>query len=193
MPCHDCGGSRVPERISTQTRSVVAPEPAAPTQVLPWTSLPLYKGAELPEDMDFIGGSSELGKAWRVPVERILPGGSLNPLRYAVRKGLSTVEVQRGMIVPVYFPNAAEPVEAAQAVAGRYAQALAIAEENGHLIIQNSGFLTFPRTHKYTVGKTYYLSKDVAGEVVSVKPSGTAQPLFTVIDAVTIAINMGAV
>ena len=53
-----------------------------------------------------------------------------------------------------------------------------------------SGFYTFDRPHMYEVGKTYYLSASNAGEVVSVKPGSYGQALFTVIDQLTIAINL---
>lgn len=183
---------------SSPVRTTVPHEESGPvTQVMPWTGLPLFSYAELPEDLDFIGGSSEQGKAWRIPVQRILPGGELNPLRYTIPKKTAEIVIPRGQVLPVYIPNAVDPVEPAIALVGETAQALAIAEDPNdteRLVLQQTGFLTFPRTHMYTVGKTYYLSQSVPGEVVSVKPnSGVVQPLFTVIDEVTLALHVQGV
>lgn len=197
MACHECTGKHAPG-YGTQIRTTVAAEDSGTiTEVAPWTGLPLFGGPELPEDLEFIGGSSEEGKVWRVPVQRILPGGDLNPLRYVISKKTADITFVRGQILPIFVPNAEEPVELAKATSGYTAQALAIAEDPNDtekIVLQQTGFITFPRTHAYTVGKTYYLSQTVAGEVVSVKPTtGIVQPLFTVIDAVTLAINVVAV
>ena len=93
-------------------------------------------------------------------------------------------------VIPVRIPNSQEPVEVAQGTAGKWAQSVVISSSSKHLVIQSTGFVTFPRTHVYTVGKTYYLSKDVPGQVVSVKPTPESQALFTVIDEVTISLNV---
>lgn len=200
MSCHECGGGHATSyhTLSTQVRTT-APPPAdaTVTEVAPWSAFPQYVAGELPEDLEFVGGSTEEGKVWRVPVQRILPGGSLNPLRYTVPKKTADIEVPRGQVVPVFIPNAVDPVEKAKAAANTTAQALAISDnpnDPNSLVLQQTGFITFPRTHVYTVGKTYYLSPNVEGEVVSVRPSGgVVQPLFTVIDEVTLAVNVGAV
>lgn len=198
MACLECGGKHQPSFHTSPVRTTVSKETKGPvTRVMPWTGLPLFKDAQLPEDLDFIAGSDEEGKAWRVPVSRILPGGELNPLRYTIPKKTADIEIPRGQVLPVFIPNAMEPVEKALAVSGEAAQALAVAEDPNdteQLVLQQTGFVTFPRTHMYTVGKTYYLSQAVAGEVVSVRPnSGVVQPLFTVIDELTLAIHVQGV
>ena len=200
MACHECSGNHPTSyhNLSTQVRTKVTVEESGPaTQVMPWTGLPQFRDAELPEDLEFIGGSTEEGKSWRVPVQRILPGGELNNIQYSVPKKTADITIPRGQVVPVYIPNALEPIEEAQAVEGKMAQAIAVAEDpnkEGYLVLQQTGFLTFPRTHAYTTGKTYYLSPAEAGKVVSVKPSGPeVQPLFTVINELTLAINVQAV
>lgn len=192
MPCHECSGSTGSNThtLHPQVRSVVSEERDSVTEVVAWTSLPLFQQGELPEDLDLIGGSSQQGKAWRIPVSRILPGGDLNQFRYVVEKKMSIVTVPRGHVVPVFIPNAQEEVSLAVGQEGKWAQALAIADTPTKVALQANGFITFPRTHVYTVGKTYYLSKTAPGEVVSVKPSGDSQALFTVIDEVTLMINV---
>ena len=58
---------------------------------------------------------------------------------------------------------------------------MAIAKDDTNLIIQNSGLLKFARPHLYEVGKTYYLSQEEPGEVVSVRPNaGIIQPFVKV-------------
>lgn len=162
------------------------------TTVRSWTTLPVYNEAVLPEDLDLIGGSNKEYQSWRIPVKMILPGGTLNPSTYNIPTNATSVEVPAGQVTPIFIPNslsAAEPASAANA--GTTAMALAIAVSESEITIQSSGFLKFARPHMYEVGKTYYLSQEVAGEVVSVRPTaGIVQPLFTVIDQLTIAINI---
>lgn len=197
MACLECGGQKQLSYSNSVQRTPVSKEEGPVTQVMPWTGLPMYKAAELPEDLEFIAGSDEEGKAWRVPVQRILPGGELNPLRYTIPKKTSDIEIPRGQVLPVFVPNSLEPVELARGITNETAQALAVAEDPNdatRIVLQQTGFLTFPRTHMYTVGKTYYLSQSVPGEVVSVRPSsGIVQPLFTVIDELTLAIHVQGV
>ena len=198
MACLECGGKHKLNYHNSPVRTTVPVQTEGPvTQVMPWTGLPLFREQELPEDLDFIGGSDERGQAWRIPVERILPGGDLNPLRYTIPKKTANIVIPRGQVLPVFIPNAVEPVEMAKATVGSTAQALAVAEDpnnNQRLVLQQTGFLTFARTHMYTVGKTYYLSQTELGEVVSVPPtSGIKQPLFTVIDELTIAVHVQGV
>lgn len=192
MSCHECSGQRGTNTHSlhTQVRTTVSEDDNTVTEVTPWTSMPQFMLPELPSDLDLIGGSSEMGKAWRIPVQRILPGGDLNQFRYLINKKMQPITVPRGHVIPVRIPNSQEPVEVAQGTAGRWAQSVAISSSSKHLVIQSTGFVTFPRTHVYTVGKTYYLSKDVPGQVVSVKPTPESQALFTVIDEVTISLNV---
>lgn len=198
MACLECGGKHQLSYHNSKLRTPVKTNEEGPvTQVMPWTGLPVYTAAELPEDLDFIGGSDDEGKAWRIPVQRILPGGDLNPLRYTVPKKTANIVIPRGQVLPVHIPNAIEPVEMSRAIPGSTAQAIAIGDDPNdpeRLVLQQTGFITFPRTHMYTVGKTYYLSQSVAGEVVSIRPTtGTIQPLFTVIDEITLALHVQGV
>ena len=166
------------------------------TKVVSVNKLPLYQDASLLEDLDIVVTSTEEGKSWRFPLNRILAGGDIDKLRYSLDKKTSDISVPTNQVIPVYIPGVNVPVEKAQAVEGKQAQFLAISNDPNDaesLIIQNSGFVTFPRLHSYQVGRTYYLSQTNAGEVVSEKPkSGIVQPLFTVVDELTISINMGA-
>lgn len=161
------------------------------TTVRSWTSLPLYNESVLPDDLDLIGGSNEQYQSWRIPVKMILPGGTLNPSTYSIPLNYTEVVVPKSQVVPIYIPNSLAAAEPALALEGQTATALAIARDEDNLTIQNSGLLKFARPHMYEVGKTYYLSQEVPGEVISVRPTaGLIQPLFSVIDQLTIAINI---
>lgn len=167
------------------------------TRVTRWTALPLYKGVELPEDLDVIAGSNEEGKAWRLPITRILAGGEFNKMQYSIDKKTSNIELNYDQVTPAFIPGPSASLEEAMGDSeNNKAQFLVIGDDSNNrnnVIIQSSGFLTFPRTHAYQVGKTYYLHQTEKGAVTSVKPtSGVIQPLFTVVDELTININIGA-
>ena len=166
------------------------------TKVTQWTALPLYTAADLPADMDVIAGSNDLGRAYRLPIERILAGGDLNKIQYTLNKRTADIEVPRTQVIPVFVPGPDLPVEKAvgssEDTTAKYLAVSADPNNTDNLIIQNTGFLVFPRTHAYQVGKTYYLHQANPGEVTSVKPtSGIVQPLFSVVDELTISINIG--
>lgn len=166
------------------------------TRVSKWTALPLYSKVELPGDLDVIAGSNEEGKAWRLPVTRLLAGGEFNKLQYSIDKKASKIELNPDQVTPAFIPGPNSSVEEAVAdTEANKAQFLVIgndANTKNNVIIQSSGFLVFPRTHTYQVGKTYYLHQTEKGGLTSVKPtSGIVQPLFTVVDELTININIG--
>lgn len=167
------------------------------TKVTKWTALPLYGSADLPSDMDVIAGSNALGKAFRLPLERIIAGGDLNKIQYSIPKRTADIDVHRAQVVPVFIPGPNLPVEKAVATdAESKAKFLAVANdpnEAENIIIQNAGFIQFPRTHAYQVGKTYYLHQSNPGQVTSVRPNqGIVQPLFSAVDELTLAVQIGS-
>ena len=91
---------------------------------------------------------------------------------------------------PVRFSSSSASIIDAKASQGETAQAVAVHSADGVTTLMVSGFYTFDRPHMYEVGKTYYTSSTNAGEVVSVAPGAFSQALFTVIDQLTIAINV---
>lgn len=165
------------------------------TVVGKWTELPLYNQPAILDDLDVIVGSNEEGRAWRLPVSRVLSGGSLNKLTNVIDKQTADITVPAGQVVPIFKPSANEVVE--KAVAADYDhQAHYVAFANNPndvnmLDIQASGFLTFPRTHSYQVGKVYYLHQSQPGQVTAVRPSsGIVQPLFAVQDELTLRLDV---
>ena len=183
MTCTHCGGGRVTPSGAMHAAKIQTPET---TEVRSWTSLPLLDVTNVPDDLDLIGGSNKEYQSWRIPAS-YFTGGTLNSMKYVVN-GDTKIESQQ--VMPVYFGNGFSAPEPAIAGQGTTAQAIAISAENGTTTIMVSGFYTFPRPHMYEVGKTYYTSGTHAGEVVSVKPTVYGQALFTVIDQLTIAINV---
>ena len=169
---------------------------SANTKVTKWTALPLFMDADIPGDMDVIAGSNDQGRAWRLPLSRIIAGGDLNRIQYSINKKTADIEIPRTQVVPVLVPGPNLPLEKAKADSEENkARFLAVAVDPNDvdsLILQSTGFLVFPRTHAYVVGKTYYLHQQNAGEVTSVKPTtGLVQPLFTVVDELTLYIAVG--
>lgn len=187
--CPEC--EKKARRYSSPSGAVEAAHIQTPetTEVRSWTSLPLIDTANLPDDLDLIGGSNKEYKAWRIPATYFLPGGALNNTQYNV-PGKVTVEARQ--VTPVYLVgNSVAPIVEARATVGETATDLAVVSDDGVTTLMKNGYYTFSRPHMYEVGKTYYLSQDKAGEVISVRPSaGVIQPLFSVIDQLTISINV---
>ena len=158
------------------------------TEVRSWTALPLLNVAEVPDDLDLICGSNEKFQSWRIPASYFL-GGALNATKYTAT---GTIEIPFGQVKPVFFANDAQHVHAARANSpSNVATDIAIVSDEDNVTVMNNGYYTFSRPHMYEVGKTYYLSQTTEGEVVSVRPAaGIIQPLFTVVDQTTIAINV---
>lgn len=185
MSCTHCGKGRVTPSGALAAAKIQTPET---TEVRSWTSLPLLDVTDIPEDLDLIGGSNKQYQSWRVPASIFL-GGAVNSSKYTVHQYTS---IETSQVKPVRFSSNAFGIIPAKAAAGETAQALAIVsdEDKKTTTLMISGFYTFDRPHMYEVGKTYYLSAAHEGEVVSVKPNAYGQALFTVIDQLTIAINL---
>jgi hypothetical protein len=183
MSCTHCGQGRVTPTGAVKAAKIQTPET---TEVRSWTALPLLDVTNVPDDLDLIGGSNKEYQSWRIPASYFL-GGALNTTKYVVN---GPVAIEDQQVTPVRFGNGFNHPEKAIAAQNQTAQALAIVSDDNTTTVMISGFYTFPRPHMYEVGKTYYTSATHAGEVVSVKPSVYGQALFTVIDQLTIAVNV---
>jgi len=184
MTCTTCGhGGKVTPTGAVGAAKIQTPET---TEVRSWTALPLLDVTNVPDDLDLIGGSNKEFQSWRIPAT-YFTGGTLNTMKYTVN---GDTEIEAQQVKPVYFTNGYSTPQPAKADNGTTAQAIAVTSENGTTTIMSSGFYTFARPHMYEVGKTYYTSASNAGEVVSVKPGSYGQALFTVIDQLTISINV---
>ena len=189
MVCERCNHGRQTPTGAVSEAHIQTPET---TEVRSWTSLPLIDVTDVPEDLDLICGSNKEYRSWRIPASYFLPGGTFNKTQYEVAKGTSAITLPTRQVVPAYIPNADSSWTAAVASdMTTLAQALVVKDENDVFTLMNGSFFTFARPHMYEVGKTYYLSQENDGEVVSVRPTaGLIQPLFTVVDQLTIAINI---
>lgn len=183
MTCSRCGRGRVTPSGAVNAAKIQTPET---TEIRSWTSLPLLDVTNVPDDLDLIGGSNKEYQSWRIPASYFM-GGALNTTKYVVP---GDAEIEDAQVKPVYFANGASAPRPAKAGVGTSAQAVAVSAQDGTTTVMVSGFYTFARPHMYEVGKTYYTSTTDAGEVVSVRPSVYGQALFSVIDQLTIAINV---
>jgi len=184
MSCKSCGRGVVTPTGAVNAAKIQTPET---TEVRSWTALPLLDVTNVPDDLDLIGGSNKEYQSWRIPASYFL-GGTLSTMKYTIGE---PTPIESAQVKPVRFSSGLSGIIDAKAVDGMTAQALAVTGDDSKTIIMNGGFYTFDRPHMYEVGKTYYLSQDNAGEVISAKPgAGIVQPLFSVIDQLTIAINI---
>ena len=169
--------------------------------------LPIYNKSTLPSDANLIllvdeenydfGGT--LQAAYRLPLDRVVPNNTKQGVTYSLHANGDAgadIAIADGTVVPAYV-EAFDPYETKRAQASSIttkAQFLIISLDQNvddNYVIQSSGFYTFPDTHNYDIGKTYYLSDSAAGGVTDVEPVSIIQPLFKVIDERTILVNIG--
>lgn len=176
------------------------------TQQINADDLPVYGGATLPQDAALVilveepnygpdGGTINL--AYQLPLDRIVPTNAVQKISYSLFAEDAGINVPALTVVPAYIetfePFLLKRASAASSVTK--AQFLIVATDpnvDDGYIIQSSGYYKFPEAHGYSLGQKYYLSDTVIGGVTLTAPSGVVQPLFTVIDAVTIQVTIGA-
>lgn len=187
--CLECGKKRYRYNSPTAAVDSARIQTNETTEVRSWTSLPLIDTANLPDDLDLIGGSNKEYKSWRIPASYFLPGGTFNNVQHKVP---GQVKIENRQVTPVYLVgNSVTPINPALAKVGETATDIAVLSEDGEVTLMKNGYFTFARPHMYEVGKTYYLSQTDEGEVISVRPAaGIIQPLFSVVDQLTISINV---
>lgn len=170
--------------------------------------LPIYPGLTLPEDAHLIilvdeanydfGGN--LQAAYRLELSRVIPNGTKQGITYsllATGDDGADIAIPDASVVPAYVESF-DPwsTKRAQASDETTKAKFLIISLNQNVddayVIQAAGFYSFPTTHEYEVGKTYYLSDSAPGGVTNVAPPGIVQPLFYVIDNKTILIDIGA-
>ena len=183
MGCARCGHGKSSPSGAVNAAKIQTPET---TEVRSWTALPLLDVTNVPDDLDLIGGSNKEYQSWRIPASYFM-GGTLNTMKYNVN---GDTAIEANQVKPVRFSSSSASIIDAKASQGETAQAVAVHSADGATTLMVSGFYTFDRPHMYEVGKTYYTSSTNAGEVVSVAPGAFSQALFTVIDQLTIAINV---
>lgn len=185
MTCKNCGHSYASPSGALDGAKIQTTET---TEVRSWTALPLLDVTNVPDDLDLLGGSNKEFQSWRIPASYFL-GKGFQHNQYTIAGAFVMPERQ---VVPVRFSaGSLSPAIEAKAVTGETATDLVVESDGEKFVIMKNGYYTFDRPHMYEVGKTYYLSQNDAGEVVSVKPNaGIIQPLFSVVDQLTISINV---
>jgi hypothetical protein len=169
--------------------------------------LPIYSKSTLPDDAFLILLANEqnfdfggtIQNAYRLDLDRVIPNNTKQGVTYSLQANGpdgADISIPDGTVVPAYVETF-DPYRTLRAQASSQttkAQFLIISlnqnvDEN--YIIQSSGFYTFPTTHNYDIGKTYYLSDSAAGGVTDTPPSSIVQPLFQVVDERTILVKIG--
>lgn len=122
----------------------------------------------------------------RIPGARVMPTGNLaNVIAIATNNPELVIpdnQVRAGYISVQPTGNIMRPADSTHS-----AQFLMLKNyATNKMLIQFTGFLTFPNAHSYIVGEQYYLGED--GEPVT-DDTITGQKLFRPVDEYTIAIN----
>lgn len=167
--------------------------------------LPVWDKTTLPADSQFIvlvqednydyGGMVEV--AYKVPTSMILANNQIQGSVYTVTDEDAEIVVPDNTVVPAYVESF-DPFHLMRAQASSQtskAKFLIIGRNqnvDGGYLVQSSGYVVFRENHGYDIGQTYYLSDSAPGGVTTVAPSGIVQPLFTVIDAKTLQVTIGA-
>lgn len=120
----------------------------------------------------------------RTPGGKVLPNGNLdNIIAIEANNEIDVPEgqvracrvVQEGSVNKVLFADGTHP-----------AQFFALGTQAGLLLIQNSGFINIPKTHRYIIGADYWLGDN--GEPTTDKSSGCH--LFVPISNTKLAVNI---
>lgn len=174
-------------------------------EYIPSSDVPVYGLPELPDNGYVLllanspyanngcGGSG----IFKLPLNRITPGGSLQTGLYSLFGGGATVAIPDRQVVPAYLtatmPNMIQAANANSLTSKAKFLILSVdANDSSRYIIQSSGFYTFPEGHNYVIGQQYYLADGADSGRVTTVPPANAQPIFYVLDRLSILINIGA-
>lgn len=122
----------------------------------------------------------------RVPGARVMPTGNLANV-IAMTSNNTTLEIPERQVLAGYYD--AQPGGNVMKLAGSTHAAMFLMignYANGKILIQTTGFLTFPQGHQYIPLQQYYLGED--GQPVT-DSSITGQKLFIPLDDYTLNIN----
>lgn len=122
----------------------------------------------------------------RVPGARVMPTGNLANVT-ALTSNNPTLEIPEGQVLAGYYD--AQPGGNIMKLADNTHSAMFLMVgnyTNGKILVQTTGFLTFPQGHQYIPLQQYYLGDN--GQPVT-DSTITGQKLFTPLDEYTININ----
>lgn len=120
----------------------------------------------------------------RTPGAKVLPNGNLDNI--ASIEPNNEIDVPEGQVRACRVIQDGSVNKAVLADTAHKAHFLALGTQAGMLLIQNTGFVNIPMTHRYVIGAQYFLGDN--GEPTTDDASG--QKLFVPISATKLAVNM---
>lgn len=122
----------------------------------------------------------------RIPGARVMPTANLANVA-AIATNNPDLTIPDNQIVAGYLDQQASSVIVRRAGAGHPARFLMLKNwANGKVLIQSTGFITYPEFHNYIVNTQYYLGDN--GEPVT-DSTVTGQKLFIPLDSYTLMVN----
>lgn len=162
--------------------------------------IPKWGMSKLPDEgyllMAAVQKSQQCGRnlpfLYHLPIGMVTPGGTFQTNTYSAngngfRGDWATNQVRAGFV----YNNT--PNDIRYASDDHAAQFILLGKDEaveGNYLIQGSGFYTFPSTHSYIPGMTYYLADNGEPSTSADFRDGQRQHLFDVIDSNTILINI---
>lgn len=121
----------------------------------------------------------------RTPGAKLFGGGSFDNV--AVIEPNNTIEVPEGQVIAAVVQNMGSYNMVVPADNKR-PDFFVIKEVGTMLMVQNTGFITYPEGHQFIVGQDYWLATDASGRAVTDSTSGIH--LFRPIDSRRLAIDI---
>lgn len=120
----------------------------------------------------------------KVPGNKLFPTATMDNV--TAIEANNTINVPEGQVRACRIVQEASVNKVLLADTTHKAHFLALGTRTGMLLIQNTGFVNIPATHRYIIGAQYYVGAD--GEPTTSTASG--QKLFVPISATKLAMNM---
>lgn len=120
----------------------------------------------------------------RTPGAKVIPNGNLDNI-VAIEPNNTAIVVPEGQVRACRVAQEGSVNKTLYADATHKAHFIALGKQSDLLMIQNSGFINIPKTHRYIIGIQYYVGNN--GEPTT---ETTSQKLFIPISETKLAINM---
>lgn len=172
-----------------------------PVRAIPGEEIPRWGKTVLPEEgyllMAAVQKDQQCGRnlpyLYHLPIGMITPGGNFQANVYSMNGNGARIAVPAGQVRAAYVYNNTPYDVRLASKDGQKAQFIIVGKDegiDGNYLIQTSSLFTFKSTHGYIPGYTYYLGKDGTPTTDTSYTDGKRQKLFTVIDKLTIAIDI---
>lgn len=129
---------------------------------------------------------------YHLPLGMVTPGGTFQTNTYSANGNGYNGDWDKNQVRAGFVYNNT-PNDIRLASADHPAQFIILGKDeavDGNYVIQGSGFYTFPSSHSYITGYSYYLGADGQPTTNSDFSEGVRQHLFEAIDPMTILINI---